>query len=544
MKNLLKNSLKYYCLIFLFCLQTISKAQTIAAGDIAVIGMNAGPTSADPHSDDFTIVTLADLPGSTTIHLTDHPVTSGGGAIDTGQVFAHLEGIIDWTTPAAGIPAGLLLSDNSNAATALAFNGTLHEDNMVYNGTFSGSKDELLTAIGNRANWSKSGTEFNLSVNSSSDLPAASFTVTSSACAPSVGTTTFEGLSYGTGASQTIFDNQGTTAGGAGLEANASNQLCWDIKSVASSASVTLQIRGDGANGVSGSSNILVLNTKLDYTSFKSNNGDEFDLKSFYYRAIAGGSTLKDVNYTVTGYKNGSMVSGATVTGTISGNTFTKISTDGNDNFNDIDEFRVSGSASDGTGVATNTRFDNIETGSAVTVSNSTPTDITLAPSSVNQSATGTNATMGTLSSTDADGGDTHTYSLVSGSGDTHNSSFNISGTTLRSSSALTAGTYNIRINTNDGTDDFAKALTVTVVDNVAPTVTSVTSTKTNGTYGAGEVIAIQVTFSENVTVTGTPQLTLETGTTDRTVNYASGTGTSTLTFNYTVQSGDTSADL
>jgi len=44
------------------------------------------------------------------------------------------------------------------------------------------------------------------------------------------------------------------------------------------------------------------------------------------------------------------------------------------------------------------------------------------------------------------------------------------------------------------------------------------------------------VTFSEAVTVTGTPQLTLETGATDRVVNYVSGSGTNTLTFNYTVQ--------
>lgn len=78
----------------------------------------------------------------------------------------------------------------------------------------------------------------------------------------------------------------------------------------------------------------------------------------------------------------------------------------------------------------------------------------------------------------------------------------------------------------------------------VAPTVTGVTSSKTNGSYKAGEVISIQVNFSEAVTVTGTPTLTLETGTTDRTVNYASGTGTSTLNFSYTVQAGDTSADL
>ena len=40
------------------------------------------------------------------------------------------------------------------------------------------------------------------------------------------------------------------------------------------------------------------------------------------------------------------------------------------------------------------------------------------------------------------------------------------------------------------------------------------------------------------------PQLTLETGTTDRTIDYVSGSGSNTLTFNYTVQAGDTSADL
>ncbi len=52
------------------------------------------------------------------------------------------------------------------------------------------------------------------------------------------------------------------------------------------------------------------------------------------------------------------------------------------------------------------------------------------------------------------------------------------------------------------------------------------------------------VTFGEIVNVTGTPQITLETGATDRVVDYTSGTGTTTLTFSYTVQAGDTNADL
>jgi hypothetical protein len=54
----------------------------------------------------------------------------------------------------------------------------------------------------------------------------------------------------------------------------------------------------------------------------------------------------------------------------------------------------------------------------------------------------------------------------------------------------------------------------------------------------------VQVVFNEAVTVTGTPQLTLETGATDRVVNYASGSGTNTLTFTYTIQANDTSGDL
>src|SRR5690606_22832460 len=65
-----------------------------------------------------------------------------------------------------------------------------------------------------------------------------------------------------------------------------------------------------------------------------------------------------------------------------------------------------------------------------------------------------------------------------------------------------------------------------------------------NGTYKIGDVISIQVNFDEPVIVTGTPQLTLATGTTDRTINYTSGTSTSTLNFSYVVQAGDTSADL
>ncbi|MEG4365363.1 DUF4347 domain-containing protein, partial [Microcoleus sp. C2C6] len=78
------------------------------------------------------------------------------------------------------------------------------------------------------------------------------------------------------------------------------------------------------------------------------------------------------------------------------------------------------------------------------------------------------------------------------------------------------------------------------------PKVTAVTATA-DGSYGVGSTINITVTFDAGVNVDttgGTPQLQLETGTTDRFATYTSGSDGTVLTFNYVVQPGDTSADL
>jgi len=80
--------------------------------------------------------------------------------------------------------------------------------------------------------------------------------------------------------------------------------------------------------------------------------------------------------------------------------------------------------------------------------------------------------------------------------------------------------------------------------DSVAPIVSTVSSSSSNGTYNQDQTIAITLTFSEAVTVIGTPFLTLATGAINRTANYSSGNTTSTLTFNYVVRSGDNSSDL
>ncbi len=84
-------------------------------------------------------------------------------------------------------------------------------------------------------------------------------------------------------------------------------------------------------------------------------------------------------------------------------------------------------------------------------------------------------------------------------------------------------------------------AIQCVLLDTTAPTVTNVTSTTADGFYRAGSTLAVTVTFSEQVIVTGTPQLALNSGATG---TYSSGSGTNTLVFVYTVAAGQNSADL
>ncbi|CAM3066242.1 Ig-like domain-containing protein [Shewanella algae] len=108
---------------------------------------------------------------------------------------------------------------------------------------------------------------------------------------------------------------------------------------------------------------------------------------------------------------------------------------------------------------------------------NQSPTDISLSNNSVSQSG-GSNAVVGTLTTTDADVGDSFSYALIAGSGDTNNSSFNLSGDSLRANNAstLVGGSYSIRVQTTDsGNATFEKAFSITVVDDLAPEVTGMT---------------------------------------------------------------------
>jgi methionine-rich copper-binding protein CopC len=102
------------------------------------------------------------------------------------------------------------------------------------------------------------------------------------------------------------------------------------------------------------------------------------------------------------------------------------------------------------------------------------PTDIALSNSSVAENQPSGTA-VGTLSTTDPDAGDTFTYSLVSGTGDTDNGSFQIVGDTLETNASFdfeTKSSYSIRVRSTDSGSLFTeKVFTISVNDvNEAPT--------------------------------------------------------------------------
>jgi len=82
-----------------------------------------------------------------------------------------------------------------------------------------------------------------------------------------------------------------------------------------------------------------------------------------------------------------------------------------------------------------------------------------------------------------------------------------------------------------------------TTYDTVAPTVSNVTATNANGTYGVDTVILATVQFDNSMVVTGMPQLQLDFNGTDRQANYST-VSTDTLSFTYTIVNGDNKTDL
>ncbi|MCS6101611.1 Ig-like domain-containing protein [Shewanella baltica] len=229
-----------------------------------------------------------------------------------------------------------------------------------------------------------------------------------------------------------------------------------------------------------------------------------FHLESIFLADYGG-----DAQITLSGYLNG--VSAGSVTVNLGVNWENTVNGgNGLDSaiFGNVDEVRITAPSGD-LWVALN----NIEIADAI-VPNSTPTNISLSASTLNQSAAA-NTVVGTLSSADADGGDTHTYTLVAGAGDTDNGSFNISGNQLRANNpaSIAAGNRSVRVRTTDdgsGNLTFEKTFTIVVTDNVAPTTTVVVD---DTSLKIGDTSLVTFTFSEAVTGFTNADLTIANGT-------------------------------
>ncbi|QDV82501.1 Cadherin domain protein [Stieleria magnilauensis] len=136
-----------------------------------------------------------------------------------------------------------------------------------------------------------------------------------------------------------------------------------------------------------------------------------------------------------------------------------------------------------------------------ITVSdvNETPTALTLSSSTVGaDAAVGT--TVGTLSTTDVDSGETFTYSLVSGTGDDDNASFSISGDELQTAATLdfsSQTSYSVRVRTTDaGGETFEQVLTITQGDSAPSEVTLSSDTVAENSATATVVGDLQTTDS------------------------------------------------
>jgi VCBS repeat-containing protein len=149
-----------------------------------------------------------------------------------------------------------------------------------------------------------------------------------------------------------------------------------------------------------------------------------------------------------------------------------------------------------------------------LTGTNDAPTDIALSAAVVAENAASGTA-VGTFSTSDVDVGDTFTYSLVSGTGDTDNASFQIVGGQLRTNASFdfeTKSSYSIRVRSTDQSNAaFEKQFTISVTDvNEAPTITvgsgdsaSASLTETNAALTAGGTLSVTDTdLTDVVTVT------------------------------------------
>ncbi|MBF9149677.1 Ig-like domain-containing protein [Novosphingobium jiangmenense] len=240
----------------------------------------------------------------------------------------------------------------------------------------------------------------------------------------------------------------------------------------------------------------------------------------FTYTAAAGQDTA-DLSTALTGALSGTIKDAA-------GNA---VSTGGFNNVNPTGTLAVDTTVPSLTSLVYVPSDGGVKLGSTVTLTVGMSEAVT-----VTGTPTITLANGGTATYVSGSGTSTLTFSYTVGAGQ------DTSDLVTASSNALTGTITDVEGNTvNAASFNSVDPSGTLAVDATAPTVSSITYGTNDGHLIIGESVNLNVAFSENVVVTGTPTITLANG---GTASYVSGSGTSTLVFSYTAGAGESTADL
>ncbi len=308
-----------------------------------------------------------------------------------------------------------------------------------------------------------------------------------------------------------------STTGGSSFVAPNPDDLVKTLLTIINLPSITLAV-SPGSVTEDGTANLVYTFTRTGATT---------DALTVNY--TVGGTATFDTDYTQTGAASFTATTG-TVTFAAGSDTAT-VTIDPTADTNVEDDETVTLNLASGTGYTVGTTdavvgiITNTDTDTE-NPSNQAPTDLALSATTVNENVP-VNTVIGTFSSTDPDTGNSFTYSLIAGTGDTDNTAFSIVGNQLQINNSPdfeTKNSYSIRVKTTDqGGLSFEKTLTITVNDvnetpgNQAPTNLALSATTVNENVAPNTVIG---TFSSTDPDTGnsfTYSLIAGTGDTDNT---------------------------
>ncbi|MBB2149931.1 MBG domain-containing protein [Pedobacter gandavensis] len=599
MKTSYLQKVTLFIIFCLFCFSAKTSNAQLVAGDLAIIGVNAEPTVTATPRATISFVALTEIPSGTVVHLTDIGYT--GSAFVLAPVppgTTSPDGTANWTV-STKVPAGTVFtvtikSGVSPTVSILPGNyGTINLDAIswshevaapiplnagdtwfLYTGTktspdfiygFTNAKNPDLDEIDESTGWTKDG---KTPKNQSSTLPTALKTAGAYTSLNSYKTVdkqrdfnAYAGSFTGSKSSlldliktPTAWTTTDNTAEVKDLTPGATGGAFPGTQPIYKLASSVLSVTSNPSTGTKGlnaaivitvnfSENVYVTNSpriKLNsginaYANYTS--GSNSKALTFTY-TVADGDSSDDLDYSTI---NSLELNGGSITDLQSQNAQLSLplpgsaeSLGGSSNLK-IDALKptistVTAVTPNGSYSATQNISIQVNFTEPVAVIGAPVLSLNTLGTATYASGTGTNSL-------------TFTYAVLPGQ--------NTSDLDYASTTALAATGGSIKDAAgNDATltlpaPGAAGSLGANaniIIDTTFPTITGVSGT--NGTYNIGTTAPIRVTFSENVTVTGTPQLSLSVVGPAATASYTSGSGTSILTFNYTVLAGQANPDL